>query len=489
MLFCTPAFVYFLVVVFVLYWALPWRNARVLLLLAASYWFYSRWDPWLALLVAGSSCVDYAIGRGLDAVRSPRARLLLLLTSVVGNLSLLAYFKYMNFFLTSLEAALRQVGMETSFPVLAILAPIGISFYTFEALSYTIDVFLRRIPAERNLFHFMLFILFFPHLVAGPIVRGRDFLPQIRRRKRWNWQRMQVGLQYIVLGVIKKMVISDHIAAYADPVFAAPSGFSSLACWMAVIAYSVQIYCDFSGYTDIALGVAHLFGYRLTRNFDMPYLASNVSEFWRRWHISLSSWLRDYLFIPLGGSRGSRWLTYRNFLLVMLLGGLWHGAAWTFAIWGVLHALFLIVHHAFRQICERWPRLNAACETLVGRVASWLLTLGCVMLAWVFFRASSFVIAGEILSRLVFPRVGARIDLPSTPFVLALSLVIVGHVLGVLLARRQLPVKELDWLNKRLLNAIPARFAPTLGAALGIALVVALLFAADGSKAFIYFHF
>jgi alginate O-acetyltransferase complex protein AlgI len=185
-------------VVFVLHWVLPWRKARVLLLLVACYWFYSRWDAWLALLVAGSSCVDSALGRALDAVRSPRGRFLLMLTSVIGNLSLLTYFKYMNFFLASLEAALRQAGMETSFPVLAILAPIGISFYTFEALSYTVDVYLRRIPAERNLFYFMLFILFFPHLVAGPIVRGRDYLPQIRHPKRWNWRRMQVTLRRAV---------------------------------------------------------------------------------------------------------------------------------------------------------------------------------------------------------------------------------------------------------------------------------------------------
>jgi alginate O-acetyltransferase complex protein AlgI len=463
--------------VLTLYWVLPWRTARTLVLLGASYYFYSCWDPWLALLVAFSSAIDYLIGRGLDATVSPRGRTLLMLLSVVGNLSLLAYFKYMNFFLASLEAALRQAGVESSFPVLSILAPVGISFYTFEALSYTVDVYLRRIPAERNLSHFMLFILFFPHLVAGPIVRGRDFLPQIRRRKRWNWRRLQTGLEYIVLGVIKKMVLSDRVAGYSDPVFADPSGFSSLACWFAVLAYTVQIYCDFSGYTDIAIGVAHLFGFRLTKNFDMPYLAGNVSDFWRRWHISLSSWLRDYLFIPLGGSRGSRWLTYRNLLIVMLLGGLWHGAAWTFIVWGALHGVFLIVHHAFRELCGRWPVLNAACETLVGRLAAWALTLGCVMLAWVFFRATSFAIAWEVLTRLVVYTPGAKVDLPRTPLLAALGLMVLGHLLGSLPWR--------TWLRK----GIPTSFPSPLGAAYAVALVLALLFAADGSKAFIYFHF
>jgi alginate O-acetyltransferase complex protein AlgI len=474
MLFCTLPFLYFLVPVLTLYWLMPWKTARVLLLLVASYYFYACWDSWLALLVAGSSCADYLIGRGLDAFRGPRARMALLLLSVCGNLGLLAYFKYVNFFLASLETALRSAGLEAQLPVLSVLAPIGISFYTFEALSYTIDVYLRRIPAERNLFHFMLFILFFPHLVAGPIVRGRDFLPQIRRRKRWNWQRFQVGLEYIVLGVIKKMAISDRMAGYSDPVFADPSSFSTTACWVAVVAYSLQIYCDFSGYTDIAIGVAHWFGYRLTKNFDMPYISANVSEFWRRWHISLSSWLRDYLFIPLGGSRGSRWLTYRNFLIVMLLGGLWHGAAWTFVVWGALHGAYLIVHHAFRDFCQRLPRLNAWLERWPARVGSWLLTLLVVMVAWVFFRATTFAIAADILGRMFVPTRGMRVDLPLAPFWILLGVVVLGHLAGVL------------QLRKRLAEWTPSY---ATGAAYASGVVLALLFAADASQAFIYFQF
>jgi alginate O-acetyltransferase complex protein AlgI len=455
-------------------WLVGWDRARVWLLLAASFYFYSCWNASLALIVVASSAADWMIARWLDSSTSPRLRTGLMLVSVVGNLSLLCYFKYMNFFLHSLEAALRTAGLEATLPVLRIAAPIGISFYTFEALSYTVDVYLGRLRAERNLSHFMLFILFFPHLVAGPIVRGRDFLPQVRRRKRFNWERMRVGIEYVVLGLIKKMVIGDRMALYADPVFANPGEYGSIACWIGVIAYSVQIYCDFSGYTDIAIGVAHFFGFRLTKNFDMPYLATNVSDFWRRWHMSLSSWLRDYLFIPLGGSRVPTWMVYRNFLIVMLLGGLWHGAAWTFVVWGGLHGLFLLVHHAFRDVCAKRPWLAAACDSVPGKVASWGLTLFCVMAAWVFFRATTFTAAATLLGRLVWPREGMRLELQVTPYYAMLSLIVLGHLAGALRLRERAE----KWSP-----------APTLGVTYAAGVVLALLFAADASKAFIYFQF
>jgi alginate O-acetyltransferase complex protein AlgI len=474
LLFCTSTFLTFCAGVLALYWLLPWRPARTYLLLAASFYFYSCWDIRLALLIACSSAADFFIGLALDNTERPRLRFALMLTSVVGNLGMLCVFKYAGFFLASLESAANAAGLGVSLPLLRLAAPIGISFYTFEALSYTVDVYRKRIRAERNLAHFMLFILFFPHLVAGPIVRGRDFLPQIRRRKLWNWERMQVAVEFIVLGLIKKMAIGDRMAPYADPVFADPSGFSTSACWAAVVAYSIQIYCDFSGYTDIAIGVAHLFGFRLTKNFDMPYLSCNVSEFWRRWHMSLSSWLRDYLFIPLGGSRGTTWLTCRNFLIVMILGGLWHGAAWTFVAWGLLHGLYLIAYHGYRAFCEGRPRLAALSASIPGRVAGWALTMACVMAAWVFFRAQTFAIAGGVLQRLVVHTRGAFPHVNTSPLFALLGVVVLGHIAGALRLRERLEAR------------VPGF---SFGTGYAAAAVLALVFAADASKAFIYFQF
>src|SRR5205823_8430177 len=323
--------------------------------------FYASWNKWLALIICVSTAMDYLVARGMDATDRPGWRKALLGLSLVANLGLLCYFKYVNFFLQPLREALRAVHAGYTIPVLDVILPIGISFYTFEAINYTVDVYRKKVRAERSLAHFMLFITFFPHLIAGPIVRARDFLPQMRRPKRWDWARLHLGAQYLLMGLFKKMAIADRMALYADPVFAEPARYGSGAVWLAVLAYALQIYCDFSGYTDMALGTAHLLGYKLAKNFDMPYLAVNVSEFWRRWHISLSSWLRDYLFIPLGGSRGTERQTCRNLLVTMALGGLWHGANWTFVVWGILHGLLLIVHRTFQGICRQHPRLDRAC--------------------------------------------------------------------------------------------------------------------------------
>src|SRR5262249_42955235 len=298
-------------------------------------------------------------------------------------------------------------GLETSLPVLSVILPIGISFYTFEAISYVVDVYRGRLRAERDFAAFLLFILFFPHLIAGPIVRGRDFLPQVQRAKHWSWLRLQAGGELFLMGLFKKLAISDRMAAFADPVFANPDAFAGLAISLGVLAYAVQIYCDFSGYTDIAIGCAHMLGYKLAPNFNTPYLASNISEFWRRWHISLSSWLRDYLFIPLGGSRNGRWRTVRNLMLTMTLGGLWHGASWTFVAWGVLHGLLLIGHRAFAGCCAGRPALERRLQSPPGTAARVLATFLCVCLGWVFFRATNFTVAMTMLERMVSLRPGA----------------------------------------------------------------------------------
>jgi alginate O-acetyltransferase complex protein AlgI len=479
MLFTTLRFVYFFAIVFTIYWALPWQRARVYFLLVASFYFYASFSKWLACIVFVSATLDYLLARAMTAYESPRWRRAFLTVSVVANLGLLVYFKYANFFMHSVEEALRAAGATASLPVLQVLVPIGISFYTFEAISYTVDVYRRRIPAERDLGHFIRFITFFPHLVAGPIVRARDFLPQIRRRKRWNWARMHLGLQFIILGLVKKLVIADRMAIFADPVFADPTQFKTGAVWLAVLAYALQIYCDFSGYSDMALGTAHLLGYKLALNFNMPYVAANVSEFWHRWHISLSTWLRDYVYIPLGGSRGGdcpdcrRRRTNRNLLVTMVLGGLWHGASWTFVVWGTMHGLFLVLHRSFQRFCEGRPTLSGLLRTAPGTVLRVAVTFGCVSLAWVFFRAQTFGAALEVVKRLVVYHPGAPTPLTYHSFAVLAAVVLACHLLSY------------GGLWRRVADRLPG---PALGASYA-ALVTVVLVLSEPGKQFIYIVF
>jgi alginate O-acetyltransferase complex protein AlgI len=475
LLFTSQSFLVFFSVVFAVHWLLPTHRARLLWLLGASLFFYATWNPWLAGLIAASTTVDYWIARAIAATPFPRRRSALVATSVGMNLGLLAYFKYVNFFLRSLEEALNVAGASASFPVLRVILPIGISFYTFEAISYVVDVHRGRVAAERSLVRFMLFITFFPHLVAGPIVRPAHFLPQLRRPKHWDWMRLHLGLQYFLLGLFKKLAIADRMAAFADPVFADPSKYGSAAVWAAVAAYTVQIYCDFSGYSDMAVGLAHSLGYKLPQNFNLPYLAASVSEFWRRWHISLSTWLRDYLYIPLGGSRTeSDRQTTRNLMVTMTLGGLWHGAALTFVVWGFAHGCLLVAKRRWRQWRAAQPALDAVMARAPARLAAIVLTLASVASLWIVFRAPSLSAAVEILHRLISPQRGWLPPLPRRSLFILLSVVIAGH----LAARYSLA----KWCMPRF---------PVAGAALAYAVLftLTLLLAPDSTKTFIYFQF
>jgi alginate O-acetyltransferase complex protein AlgI len=500
-------FLIFFGVVFGLYWLAPWHRARIWLLLLASFVFYASWDPRLAVLISATTAADYFIARGMDGSRgadatplASRRRKMLLVGSLVMNLGLLCYFKYANFFLDSLGEGLRRAGASVSWPVLSVILPIGISFYTFEAINYTVDVYRRRVRAERNFGHFMLFILFFPHLIAGPIVRARDFLPQIARRKRWDWARMQLGVSQFLLGLVKKLAVADRMALYARPVFENPDGFGSSAVWLATIAFALQIYCDFSGYTDMALGTANLLGFKLARNFNMPYFAVNFSDFWRRWHISLSSWLRDYLFIPLGGSRGSGWKTCRNLMITMTLGGLWHGLSWVYVLWGVLHGGFLVMHRSFRMFCETRPRLDGLLRTMPGTALRILVTFLGVCITWVLFASAgveaeatlarfkkladgqsvssvsydALHASGAILGKLVVPQTGAGVSIPHKGLWYTLAAVTLCHLLAV------------RGLWKRLWRRLPA---PALGFGYAAMLTLALVLAPDTGQAFIYFQF
>jgi alginate O-acetyltransferase complex protein AlgI len=474
LLFCTLPFLVFFLVVFAVNWAIPWQRGRVWLLLGASIYFYACWNKWLALVLCASTLADFLIARGMEATAKPRLRKLLLLASLVGNLGLLCYFKYANFFLQSLEEAASHIGVNLHMPALAVILPVGISFYTFEAINYTVDVYRGQVRAARDLTHFMLFILFFPHLVAGPIVRARAFLPLVARRKRWSWLRAHAGILLILLGLVKKLAIADRMAGYVDPVFAAPGAFDTWTLWLAAVAYALQIYCDFSGYSDMALGLAHLLGYHLAPNFDMPFLSANIAELWRRWHISLSSWIRDYLFIPLGGSRGTRWQTYRNLLITFALCGLWHGAGWNFVLWGVLNGVLLVIHAAFRPWCERRPRLAAVLCSGPGTACRIGVTFTCFCVIFVVFRSPDFTTTQTMLTRMLVPATGATFPLQVHGLYLTFAAVALGHALGM----RNRGARLWEWLP-----------APVRGLGFGAALTLALVLAPGTSKAFIYFQF
>lgn len=376
--FNSPEFFFFLPVTLILY-TLVFRQERLrdILLLCASYFFYMSWNWKYAGLLALSTVVDYGVGRVLGSDQNPARRKLLLIVSLVMNLGLLGLFKYFNFFMDVTADSAAFLGLNLNTVHHKLLLPVGISFYTFQTLSYTIDVYRKVIPVEKSLTKFALFVSFFPQLVAGPIVRAADFLPQLHRTPQITDHNVRQGMLLIFRGLFKKVVFADLLAALAvDRVFANPGAFSSLDLLMAVYGYAFQIYNDFSGYTDIAIGASRLFGYELTLNFNRPYLARNVSEFWRRWHISLSTWLRDYLYIPLGGNRGSPARVRFNLMMTMFLGGLWHGAALNFVFWGVWHGLLLIVYREFEKHKPAGFFANAAVQRLFCFhliVFSWLL--------------------------------------------------------------------------------------------------------------------
>jgi alginate O-acetyltransferase complex protein AlgI len=469
-------FLVFFVVVFCAYWAIPFRQARTILLLVASYWFYMSFSQKLAAVVAASSLVDYFLARTLEASQGQRRRKALLTASIVMNLGLLFYFKYSNFFLASLGQFLHGIGLHAQMPVLRIILPIGISFYTFEAVSYMVDVYSGRVQAEKNPFNFLLFISFFPRMIAGPIIRARNFLPQLAREKRFDWGRMRIGFNYVLMGLFKKIVIADRMAFLVDPVFDTPQKYTSSAVWIAVVAYSLQIYGDFSGYSDIAIGTAHMLGFKLPENFNMPYIARNISEFWRRWHISLSTWLRDYVFISLGGSRGTLLRTCYTLMATFTLCGLWHGANWTFVAFGVVHGLMMVFHRFFQEFCKPRPALQSFLKSQSGIILCVALTDLAVTVGWIFFRSPNFTTVADVLYRLFSPQPGVMVRDPVGPFSLVSILVVVvaSHVLAL----------RGTW------DRIAMRIPPAAWAFGCATLIVAMfLLRTDSHNPFIYFQF
>jgi alginate O-acetyltransferase complex protein AlgI len=391
MLFTELRFLPFFLLVFAVHWGLRRERERKGWLLLCSYFFYGVWDWRFLSLILISTLVDYIAALRVGNEKRSRGWLLV---SLGVNLGLLAIFKYFGFFLESAYDLLHLVGVEGRPPALEIVLPVGISFYTFQTLSYTIDVYRGTLAPRKNLLDVALFVAFFPQLVAGPIMRAAKFLPQLDRRRRFLEVDVRAALVLFLVGFFKKSCVSDNLSPLVERYFENPESYDNLSAWIGTVAYAIQIYCDFSGYSDMAIACAALLGFRLCLNFNFPYFAHNIAEFWRRWHISLSTWLRDYLYIPLGGNRGSKWAVRRNLLLTMLIGGLWHGASWTFVVWGGLHGLALIVHRIWKA--KRGPK--GALPKVVSIPATFALTC----LAWIFFRASTLEEALQILARFTF---------------------------------------------------------------------------------------
>ena len=375
MIFHSLDFVVFFVVVVALYWRLGHRWQNVLLLVA-SYFFYGYVHPWFLILIATSTTIDYLSARGME--RWPERKRTFMAISIISNFGMLGSFKYFNFFIDNLHVVLAAAGMHVSLPVLRVLLPVGISFYTFQAMSYTIDVFRGEIRARRSLLDVAVFISFFPHLVAGPIQRASYLLPQVEEARRFSMPKAASGFYLMVWGFFKKLVIADNVGVIANKVFALndPS-FEVL--WAGVFAFAIQIYADFSAYTDIARGASRWLGFELTENFDHPYMARTPADFWRRWNISLSTWFRDYVYIPLGGSRSSEWIWARNVLVTFLLSGLWHGASWNYVLWGLYHGVLLLITRAHRILrpaakpVHAWLQVPQILGMFVLTLVGWLL--------------------------------------------------------------------------------------------------------------------
>lgn len=400
MLFTQPIFFVFFALVLVLHWyVLRTNRSRKWMLLIASYIFYGWWDPRFLSLIILSTFVDHLAATRIHRSDDDAIRKRWMIMSLVSNLGMLGIFKYANFFADSLQDAMNSLGADVSSTTLNIVLPVGISFFTFQTLSYTIDVYRRTLEPREDLLDVAVFVAFFPQLVAGPIVRASHFLPQldtIRERASVPWR---AALTLFFVGFFKKAVVADTVGAEVDKLFADPEAYDALSIVLGVFGYAAQIYCDFSGYSDMAIAVAMMLGYSLGDNFDFPYFSPSIEVFWRRWHISLSSWLRDYLYISLGGNRGGIRITYRNLLLTMVLGGLWHGAGWTFVVWGTLHGLALAGNKYWadrRRQTGRAP-MSGPWVTAGTTFATFMF----VCICWIFFRAATFGDAWAVLTNFV----------------------------------------------------------------------------------------
>lgn len=400
MLFNSLSFLVFFPIVITLYFFTPYKW-RWLLLLAASYFFYMSWRPEYIVLILISTGIDYFAGRRMGQLSEKRERRPYLLLSLITNLGLLAIFKYFNFFSGSFESVLNAAGIEYYLPRFQLLLPVGISFYTFQTLSYSIDIYRGKVKPEKHLGIFALYVAFWPQLVAGPIERPAHLLPQFREKFDFDYDRVRDGLLRMLWGFFKKVVIADRLAVYVSAVYNDPGEYTGLSIAVATVFFAFQIYCDFSGYSDIAIGSAQVMGFDLMENFKRPYFSANIAEFWHRWHISLSTWFRDYLYIPLGGSRVSRPRYYFNLMTTFVVSGLWHGANWTFVVWGALHGFYMVLTVSWQEWRQRVGTDDREGSSL-GRAVAVGATFIAVCFGWIFFRAATvgkaFLLIGQMFA-------------------------------------------------------------------------------------------
>lgn len=480
MLFNSWTFILFLILVLSLYHTTSWRIQNLLLLLA-SYIFYAFWDWRFIALLATSTIVDYLVALQLQARTDPRARKALLMLSLGANLGMLGFFKYFNFFIDSAITALDSLGVEANPPLLQVVLPVGISFYTFQTLAYTIDVYRGHLKPTRDFATYALYVCYFPQLVAGPIERAARLLPQLQSRRHITQKDWNEGAQLILWGFLKKVAIADSLARFVNDAFADPAAHSPAFLWLSMYCFAIQIYCDFSGYTDIARGTSRLFGINLMENFRQPYLSASITEFWRRWHISLSSWLRDYLYIPLGGNRHGEGKRYRNLMLTMLLGGLWHGAAWTFVLWGGLHGLLLALHRFATRGGSHSPAQKP--KSIAAKFSLGLkifITFHLVSLAWIPFRAQNWSTMTAFLKGLThWSSMGTFADLVSTG--------IVDNLLFYALLIIVLDI--MCWIRGRELPFSDTHHWAIRGTAYGIGLITLAFIRGGDGEPFIYFQF
>jgi len=481
-LFNSFQFLLFYLVVVAIFFALPQRFRWVLLLLA-SYYFYMSWKAEYVVLIMAATLINYGVGIGLEHTERPEARKALLATGIGASLSILFGFKYLDFFSASVENALAAVNIFREMPLFELILPLGISFYTFQAVGYAIDVYRGETPAEHHLGIFALYVSFFPQLVAGPIERSYQLLPQFKRTRRFDADRVVSGLQSILWGLVKKVVIADNIAIVVDTIYARPDAYSGPYLVLATVFFSVQIYCDFSGYSDMAIGTARIMGYDLMTNFRRPYFATSVADFWRRWHISLSTWFRDYVYKPLGGNRVRRPRWVSNILVVFILSGIWHGANWTFIAWGAIHGVTMVIGAFTAGLRARitgvigldaWPRVHRALQIAI--VTSITVT------AWVFFRAESIEQAVSIVLRFTDLK-GANLytlwTLGLPRFEIAVAFAMIGLLFAVELCQEYaLPAIDQIWASR------PVRWA-----CYAIMFYAIVFFGVFGQIEFIYFQF
>ena len=474
MLFGTPEYLIFFIVVFFTFWSLArFKTLRLLFLLLASWFFYMSWNPAFLFLILVSTAIDYICGWKIYSTKEKRNEKAYLVASLAANLSLLFFFKYSNFALHTVQGLSGIFGSGLKLPHLDIVLPVGISFYTFQTLSYTIDVYRGKIKPETSLIRYALYVAFFPQLVAGPIVRASQFIPQFYKPRIVTYENAVRAFYLIFIGLAKKLVISDYLAKnLIDRVFEEPLKYSATETLASVYGFAVQVYCDFSGYSDIAIGSALLLGFSIPINFQNPYRAENIQDFWRRWHISLSTWLRDYLYVPLGGSRKGSFNTYRNLIITMFLGGLWHGAAWTIVTWGLLHGILLAFTRMWQRAQERKGRLPS--KNLLVRAIKIFLTFHFHCFSLMIFRSDSFGKVGMLVENLA----SFTLPMPNLPATL-LTILAVGYL------SHWVPERIYLWGQKGLAMLPSPLLALVLAAAtLGIAMA-----AQKEVIPFIYFQF